>query len=73
MEAENRERSAAGLRREIDALTKTESEDTQKVAAELERGLKILEEPRADPPDLEVVRRNRADLAKIFSPEAAGP
>lgn len=73
VEAENRDRAAAGLRREIDALKKTGGEDTKKVADELERGLKSLEQPRADPPDLEVVRRNRADLAKIFSPEAAGP
>lgn len=73
IEAEARERTAAGFRREIDALRAANSNDGEKVAAELERGLATLDAPRADPPDLEIVRKHRADLAKIFSPEAPGP
>ena len=75
VESEAREHTAAGFRREIDALraAKSNDDDGENIVAELERGLKTLDAPRADPPDLEVVRKHRADLAKIFSPEAPGP
>lgn len=73
VEEEARAHTAAGLRRELAALRETKGEETGPVAAELERGLRALEESRALPPDVDAVRRHREELATIFSPEAAGP
>lgn len=73
LEVETREHTATGLAREIEALRATKGEEAADVAAELEKGLKSLDQPRKDPPDLDVVRDHRAELAKIFSPAEAGP
>ena len=73
VEAETRAEVAAATREEIRQLRESGDPGARRTADELERALTRLGEQAADAPDLEVVRRHREALERIFSPAAPPP